>query len=1335
MLDFFRVSTRCPKRGIMEIYPKFIVRKSQDLMIRGRDFYAVWNEDEQLWSTDEDVALQLIDRELDRYYQEVKDKIDDKIRVMHMWDAETGMVDRWHKYIQKQMRDDFHPLDANLTFANTVTKKDDYVSRKLPYSLKEGSIDAWNEIVGTLYSKDERRKIEWAIGAIVSGDSKHIQKFIVMYGSAGTGKSTIINIIEKLFEGYYAVFDAKALGSSTNAFALEAFKSNPLVGIQHDGDLSRIEDNTRLNSVVSHELMTVNEKFKPTYPGKFNCFLFMATNKPVKITDAKSGIIRRLIDVSPTGNLIPEDRYNVLVEQVKFELGAIAHHCLKVYKKCKHIYDKYVPFVMMDASNDFYNFITYEYDFFRNSPGVTLDEAWEKYDKYCNYANAIKYSQRYFKQELKNYFREFKIRTTLADGTRVRSYYSGFKYEKFESVDEPAKEETTESDSKFIFKEQPSIFDETYKDCLAQYAKDDGTPMKPWSKVTTTLSDIDTSKLHYVLIPENLNHLTVDFDLRDDTGNKSLEKNLEAISTWPQTYAELSKSGQGIHLEYIYDGDISKVSRVFGDNIELKTYKGNSALRRQLTKCTNSPIAVINSGVPLKEEKKKVAVGEKVIKTERNLRHIILNNLHKKYLPSTKSSIDFIYKILEDAYNSDLIYDVYDMKPRIMDFALNSTNQSVYCRKLVQQMKFRSKNLPDVVKNKVKSNDIIFFDCEVFPNLFIICWKVRGSDRKVHRMINPSPDEVKWLFENHRCVGFNNRRYDNHVCWARAQGCSLKGVYKASKAIIDKEPGCFYGIAWNWSYTDIYDFSSKKQSLKKFEIELGIHHQELGYDWNSEIPEDKWSLVADYCVNDVVATEAVFEARYSDFVAREILADISGGIVNDTTNSLTTKLIFGDNKEPQSEFNYIDLSTDPRFKQYKFFYDPDKKKFQSVYRGEEIGEGGYVFAKQGKYNNVYTFDVSSMHPHTIIALNLFGDRYTKIFEELVNARVAIKHGDFELAGTYFDGKLKKYLTDKDSADALAGALKIAINSVYGLTAAKFPNAFRDQRNKDNIVAKRGELFMINLRDDLISMGANVIHIKTDSIKVENPSKEVQDYILNYGKDYGYDFEIESIYEKMCLVNDAVYIAKCAENDPGWIKACKKAKAKGKPEPTRWTATGAQFAVPYVFKTLFSKEAIEFKDLCETKTVTSALYLDMNENLPDVSIFEKVKALRESDAKKTKKDTALLESYSWMSEEELDVEIAKGHDYVFVGRAGLFCPMKTGSGGGLLMREQNGKYYSATGAKGYRWMEAEVVEKSGAMKDIDRSYYRALVDDAVEAISEFCDFDEFADEDMNFAKVA
>ena len=70
MLDFLVISTRSGKRGIIEIYPKFIIRKSSDLMIRGGDFYAIWIEERGLWSTDEQDAVDLIDRELDRYAEE-----------------------------------------------------------------------------------------------------------------------------------------------------------------------------------------------------------------------------------------------------------------------------------------------------------------------------------------------------------------------------------------------------------------------------------------------------------------------------------------------------------------------------------------------------------------------------------------------------------------------------------------------------------------------------------------------------------------------------------------------------------------------------------------------------------------------------------------------------------------------------------------------------------------------------------------------------------------------------------------------------------------------------------------------------------------------------------------------------------------------------------------------------------------------------------------------------------------------------------------------------------------------------------------------------------------
>ena len=447
--------------------------------------------------------------------------------------------------------------------------------------------------------------------------------------------------------------------------------------------------------------------------------------------------------------------------------------------------------------------------------------------------------------------------------------------------------------------------------------------------------------------------------------------------------------------------------------------------------------------------------------------------------------------------------------------------------------------------------------------------------------------------------------------------------------------------------------------MKKFEIELGIHHQELGFPWDEPVPENKWDMVAEYCVNDVMATEATFHARHNDFVARQILADISGLTVNDTTRAHMTKIIFGNDKHPQDQFVYTDLSK--MFPGYAF----DSGK--STYRDEEVGEGGYVYSEPGYYTDVALLDIASMHPNSLIQLNLFGP-YTKRFEELVEARLCIKHGDHAKASQLLDGVLSGYFDNPDvSADDLAYALKIAINSVYGFTKAGFDCEFKDPRNIDNIVAKRGALFMIDLKHAVQEQGFTVAHIKTDSIKIPNATPEIIQFVIDYGKQYGYSFEHEDTYAKMCLTNKAVYIAKSVGGE--------------------WHAVGTQFQVPYIFKTLFSHEEIEFRDLCETKSVTSgSIYLDMNEELP--------------------------------SDE---------HNYIFVGRAGLFCPIKKGCGGGELVRLLNGKYYAVVGTKGYRWLESERVQVLGKEDSIDISYYENLADEAVKAIEEYVKFEELVKE--------
>jgi energy-coupling factor transporter ATP-binding protein EcfA2 len=1290
-MDFFQVCTKETRGGIVEVYPDFTVGRSKDLMVRGQAFYAIWDEEKGLWSTDEYDVARLVDKEVYEYAEKLKASgVTCSVKTLRSFSTNT-----WNQFKKfcKNVSDNSHQLDSKLTFANTETKKSDYVSRKLPYSLAAGSHDAWDELVGFLFDEEERAKIEWTIGAIVSGDSRKIEKFLVFYGPGGTGKSTIMKIMQKLFEGYIAMFEAKALVGNNNSFSTEAFKSNPLVAIQHDGDLSKIEDNSKLNSIVGHDDMLINEKYKSGYTTKINAFLLMGTNKPVKITDAKSGLIRRLIDVKPTGHTFDPDHYYSLMAKIDFELGAIAHHCLEVYRSMgKNYYNGYRPLDMMLKTDVFFNFIESHFDIFKSQDGVSLRQAFALYKEYCK-DSQLEFSlpQYKFREELRNYFEEYHDRITI-DGVQQRSYYTGFTAKPFKA---PVVPETKPPSFSLVMDETESLLDELFAEMPAQESKADGTPKHRWSTVTTTLADLDTSLLHFVKVPEN--HIVIDFDLKDENGEKSLERNLEAASLWPATYAELSKSGGGVHLHYTYGGDASELAPAYSDGIEIKVYSGNSSLRRRLSKCNSVPVASINSGLPFKE--KKSMLNQKTLQSEKGLRDIVARNLRKEIHPGTKPSIDFIWTVLEEAYSSGMQYDVTDLRGRIMAFANNSSNQALYCLKRVQTMKFKSDaEQPARITENNDDAPLVFFDIECYPNLFLICWKYADSDMIVP-MINPTAREVEGLFQ-YRLVGFNNRGYDNHMMYAASMGYGVEKLYELSqKIIVEKDRGAMFGEAYNLSWADVYDFSVKKQSLKKWEIELGIHHMEMDLPWDEPAPEDRWPDIIKYCSNDVIALQETFEHCKQDLLARQIIADLSGLTVNDPTRRHVEKILFGNDRKPQEHFVYTDLSME--FPGYVF--DAYSKTDKSTYRGETVGEGGYVYSEPGIYENVTLLDVASMHPTSIIELNLFGPYYTEKFKRLLDARVALKRGNYD----EFVELLPGVGTPASSQDAkvLSDALKLVLNSTYGWTSATFPNTFKDIRNVDNIVAKRGALFMIELKHFIQECGYQVIHIKTDSVKIPNLDREMEAQIVEFGKKYGYDFENEATYRKLALMNDAVYIAYQQEKDPpGGFER-------------KWTAVGTEFQRPYVFKKLFTGDPINFADLCETKSVSQGvMYLRFKEG-----------SIRFTPDKRSE----------MLSEEKTD----------HVGRTGLFLPVVEGAGGGTLLRVKDGKEYAVAGTKGYFWMEAEMIkslngdalermpfedinealEGTGSIADIvDLSYFEKLCEDAIKSIEKFGSFEEFVE---------
>ncbi len=1241
-MDFYEIKERALKSGTTEVRPAWRVHRFKDLMVRGKSFYAVYNPETHFWSTDEYDLTCIVDADVTRRFQEASKRVDGSVWPRYLGDYDSKTYADYKAWMSK-LPDVHQPLDSRILFANQTPRREDYATRTLSYSLSDDPCPAYEELMSTLYDPDEREKLEWAIGSIFTGDSTWIQKFFVLYGSAGSGKSTVLNLISRLLDGHIAQFDAAALGRPSDQFALEPFKSNPRVAIQHDGNLARIKDNSRLNSLVSHEPMVMNEKGKSLYTFKSEAMLFLGTNLPVLITDSKSGLTRRLIDVEPSGRKLDIRRYKKIMSQLEDERGSIVKHCMELYKsKGPSYYDDYKPIGMMSKTNPIFNFLDFYQDELDDENGVALKRIYEMYKEYSQtYSDGAMYPMYKFKDEIRDYFEEFHDRI-MVDGTSRRKVYKGLLKSKFsqgEKTESPIPDWTD-------MKEQPSYLDELYKDRPAQYANENGLPAKRWDDVTTTLKDLDTRKEHYVLVPEQ--DVVIDIDL-----DKDRDKCLEEARRWVPSYAELSRSGGGIHIHYRYSGDPSVLSRLVRPGVECKVYSGKSALRRRLTECTaHQGLTTVEDGyLPVKE---KPLIRQEVMQNEKSIRKLIERNLRKEFHPGTKPSIDFIMKVLTDAKESGMDYDVSDMRQKVLTFAMKSTHQADYCIKLVQEMPFSSESDHEETYEEPDDDTPIIYDVEVFPNLFLVNWKVRGAN-KIQRMINPTPNEISDLIEK-KLVGFNNRRYDNHILYGRILGYSNIQLYHLSRKIINNLIKEGFREAYNLSYTDIYDFAAKKQSLKKWEIELGIHHKELGLPWDEPVPEEMWEEVAAYCDNDVIATEKVWDHLEADWEARQILAAIAGLPVNSSTNKLTTQIIFQGQRDTQKYLQYTDLSE--MFPGYKYEYG------KSTYRGEEVGEGGYVYAEPGYHENVALLDIASMHPTSIENLQLFGP-YTKRYSELKKARILIKHKELDEARKILNGALAPYLDDDSNLDALAYALKIALNSTYGLTAAKFDNPLRDPRNVDNIVAKRGALFMVDLKHFVQEKGYTVAHIKTDSIKIPNADDRIISEVFEFGKKYGYTFEHEATYDRMLLVNDAVYIARDKEG---------------------WHATGKQFQEPVVFKTLFTGDPLDLEDVAQTRSVTTRMLLEFDEN-----------------------------------------------DRKFIGRVGSFIPVVPGTpGAGRLVRENHRvdkegneviSYGDVGGCKGYLWLDYEDAGDDWRAK-LDNRYGRELVDAARGQIQKYTDVDTF-----------
>src|SRR5690606_35554256 len=637
---------------------------TKDLVCKGGSLYGYWYDG--VWRTDIFDLVRIIDRQVLDYSKEFQSKHQDaevSIKLMSMHDS--SVMDKFHKYT-KNMPDSDIEFNSRIIFSNETPVREDYSTTQLSYTPSPGDTPAFDEMFNLLYEEPELRKIMWFIGAVLTNSMSKIQKFLFLYGGKGSGKGTIIKVFKMLFEGYYSGIDLHKLTSGSE-FATSGVKETQLL-IDDDADLYSIKDDTNLLKLTSHEPIIVNNKYQSTYSVTFKGLMVAASNQRFKVRNIDSGITRRAVVAVPTDRTHEYEKYMELMDKIQFELPHIAQKAIDMFREMgPGYYQEYVPYDMMESTDLFYSFMR---EHARALGDVcTLRSAAELYKAYLqDFDYDTSGYKKKVKNELKRYYKTFHEQKKV-DGENVKNVYEELKWADIFPEDPEGmtrnlgESESTEEDliAEFGLKEMRSAFDEIAATYPAQYTNKDGNPRVKWDECTTVLRDVKTSELHFVRVPER--HIIIDFDIKNEEGEKDLALNLKAAKAFPDTYTELSKSGKGVHLHYIYEGDLEKLASEYDTDIEIKVFKGKSSLRRKLSLCNDRPITRISTGLPEKEETLNVYKDIEVIHwNEHKMRTAIKGNLQKKYHDSTRPSVDFIVKIFSDAEKEGVKYDLQDMR-------------------------------------------------------------------------------------------------------------------------------------------------------------------------------------------------------------------------------------------------------------------------------------------------------------------------------------------------------------------------------------------------------------------------------------------------------------------------------------------------------------------------------------------------------------------------------------------------------------------------------------------------------------------------------------------------
>lgn len=384
--------------------------------------------------------------------------------------------------------------------------------------------------------------------------------------------------------------------------------------------------------------------------------------------------------------------------------------------------------------------------------------------------------------------------------------------------------------------------------------------------------------------------------------------------------------------------------------------------------------------------------------------------------------------------------------------------------------------------------DFLFYDTEVFLNENLAVFKDIDKNtvaifRNGEWICGPSRTLAE-LINGKILVGYNNYAYDDYVLSAMMAGTSPFFVKAVNDSIISGERP---RIAVNPKICslDCFQQIKYKSSLKKVEANIGqsIDESEVDFNIDRQMTLDELESTLQYCSRDVDATVDVFKMRWEEYFKPK-LSVVSmlpewqqERFLRYNVTTITAQVLTNGKK--------VNRWATRRFSDRAFsedyslpIFDNTPKSVVEMWRSEGVskmeidaldcvftfGSGGlHGTNKTGQIyrerpeQKILLLDVASMYPNIILQINGLGKESTEIYKKIVEKRLSVKHTD----------------------PVLATALKLVVNSTYGLLKNEYSKLYNPPAADS--VCIYGQAALYDLCVKLHGAGYEIINANTDGV--------------------------------------------------------------------------------------------------------------------------------------------------------------------------------------------------------------------------------------------------------------